>query len=104
MENSWVSIKRRLLSPGQEGEAQDEGSETSETSTELENGPLPSETPTVTLREPTMTREILDATGRQSEAIRVGMGQVLERLDEIARLKEDFSALIIDPVTSLVSD
>ena len=51
-----------------------------------------------------MTREDLDATGRQSEMIRVGMGQVLERLDEISRLKEDFNTLIIDPITALISD
>ena len=51
-----------------------------------------------------MTREVLDATGRQSEMIRVGMGQVLERLEEIARLKEDFNALVIDPVTTIIGD
>jgi crescentin len=103
MENSWVSIKRRFLSPAQIEEGQDEGSEAhSEHASQAGNGPLSSPSPTHL--EPTMTREILDATGRQSEMIRVGMGQVLERLDEIARLKEDFSGLVIDPITTLIRD
>ena len=36
--------------------------------------------------------------------IRVGMGQVLERLDEIARLKEDFNSLVIEPISELITD
>ena len=49
-------------------------------------------------------REVLDATGRQNEMLRVGMSQVLDRIDEISRLKEDFGSLIVDPVMTLISD
>jgi crescentin len=119
MENSWVSIKRRFLSPGQNGEGQDDGSEahsgdsvTPENGTALSSSgsPLPppaappsSAAPPAAENVP-VTGQMLDATGRQSEMIRVGMGQVLERLDELARLKEDFNALIIDPISSLIAD
>jgi crescentin len=48
--------------------------------------------------------DVLDATGRQNEMLRVGMSQVLDRIDEISRLKEDFGSLIVDPVMTLISD
>jgi crescentin len=105
MDNSWVSIKRRFLSPGQTEEGQEDGSEpvaenAAPSSEGMADAPPPSPGP----RQPVITGEVLDATGRQSEMIRVGMGQVIERLDEIARLKEDFNALVIDPITTLISD
>jgi crescentin len=53
---------------------------------------------------PMEASEVLDATGRQNEMLRVGMSQVLDRFDEITRLKEDFGALIVDPVMTLISD
>jgi crescentin len=49
-------------------------------------------------------REVLDATGRRNEMLRVGLSQVFDRIDEIARLKEDFGPLIVDPVMTLISD
>jgi crescentin len=53
---------------------------------------------------PVEASDVLDATGRQNEMLRVGMSQVLDRFDEITRLKEDFSSLIVDPVMTLISD
>jgi len=105
MDNSWVSIKRRFLSPGQTEEGQENGSEpvaekTAESDGEVSAAPAPSAAP----RQSVITGEILDATGRQSEMIRVGMGQVMERLDEIARLKEDFNSLVIEPISELITD
>jgi crescentin len=47
---------------------------------------------------------VLDATGRQAETLRLGVSQVLDRFDEIARLKETFSSLVADPLMTLVAD
>src|SRR5215207_812456 len=105
MGKSWVSIKRRFLSPGQNGEEHEEMRHPDEaresepgTSEGHEVSPAVNERP-----RPAVMGDSLDATGRQNEMIRVGMAQVLERLDDIAKLKDDFDALIINPVTALIT-
>jgi crescentin len=48
--------------------------------------------------------DALDATGRQTEMLRVGVGHLLERFDEFTRLKDVFSSLVAEPLTSLVAN
>jgi crescentin len=97
MENSWVSIKRRFLS----GQSEESGEIGPGATAEASPGQAPA---APAASRPLITGEMLDATGRQSEMIRVGMGQVIERLDEIARLRDDFSTLVMEPIDNLITD
>jgi len=94
MDNSWVSIKRRFLSPGQNEKGHEDGAGPApEAGAPSQDGTSSSSAPSVAhAPSPSaLTGEILDATGRQSEMIRVGMSQVLDRLNDIARLKDDLT-------------
>jgi crescentin len=107
MENSWVSIKRRFLSPAGnvEGHQDQKGEER-----HPESGPaaVPSSGREISCApqesEGVAAGDMLDAAGRQSETIRVGIEQVRERLEEIARIKEDLETLVLEPVDALISD